>query len=380
MNQLRHLTLLGCAAVASTACSSNVAPSAASLPPLARASASAKAATPYLYVENGNSTITAFAVAKSGALSEVAGSPYTSNTTGPSSYSIAVDPKGPYVLATGTESDNVAIFSIGSGGALTFLGSNDKAGGGANMLLFAKKDSRLYVVNEVNGGAIAAFDVGKNEKLTSIHGSPYQVTCPGFCTSNPDDVVIGGSYLYSVDTYGWYVSSFSIAKNGALTELNSYPTHYGPQEAALTPSGTYMYVTNGASADISAYGVAAGVLTQLTGSPFKAGGTPSGIVMTSNGKYLYVADYGDGTISGYSISGDGALVQLKGSPFADGSGVAPTAIAIDKGNAHLFVTNQGTGTIAVYAIGGSGSLAQIKGSPFAESGNLGPRGLALYEP
>ena len=223
-------------------------------------------------------------------------------------------------------------------------------------MLFTKNYARLYVVNEINGGAIAAFDVGKNAKLGSLHASPFPVTCPGFCTANPDDVVISGSYMYAVDVYGWYVSSFQIAKSGALKELDSYATHYGPSQEVMTPKGTDLYVTNGASADISAYSVANGVLTQLTGSPFKAGGTPQGIAMTSNGKYLYVANYGDATISGYSISGGGALVPLHGSPFADGSGTGPTALTVDKSNAHLFVTNQDTEGVAVYAIGGGENL------------------------
>jgi 6-phosphogluconolactonase (cycloisomerase 2 family) len=137
-------------------------------------------------------------------------------------------------------------------------------------------------------------------------------------------------------------------------------------------------VTNGASADISAYSVAGGVLTQLNGSPFGAGGNPSGIAMTSNGKYVYVANYGDGTISGYSIGNGGALDQLSGSPFPDGNGTGPTALGIDKGNKHLFVTNQSSDNIAVYSIVKSGALSQISGSPFSNPNALGPRGLAVY--
>ena len=35
-------------------------------------------------------------------------------------------------------------------------------------------------------GSVAAFDLLENgKKLKAIAGSPYQVTCPGFCTSNP---------------------------------------------------------------------------------------------------------------------------------------------------------------------------------------------------
>lgn len=342
------------------------------------------AAGGYLYVENNNSTIAAYAIASSGALAAISGSPYASNTVGPAFFAIAVDPKGPYLYATGTESANVAIFSIGSNGALKPSSSKTNAGGGAGFPFFSPNDKRLYVTDGVNGGAIAAFNVKpKKGALKSIAGSPFGVGCPGFCTSNPTALVMHGSYLYSVDNYGWYVSSFSVAADGALTELNSYATHYGPNEAVMTPNGDDLYVTDGASGDISAYSVASGVLTQLAGSPFSAGGGPLGITMTPNGKFVYVANSGDGTVSGYSVGSGGALRPLSGSPFADGTGTSPAALAVDNGGKHLFVTNAGTNTIAVYAIVKSGRIAQISGSPFPDNGGNGgtaPKGVALYQP
>lgn len=334
----------------------------------------------YLYVENGNSTISAFSIAKNGTLTELGGSPFSSETNSPTDFSIAIDRKGPYLYTSGTVSDNVAVFSISSKGALKLVSDNTQAGEGAAFLLPTKSDDRMYVINEVNGGSVAAFDLLDNgKKLKALAGSPYQVTCPGFCDSNPDDAVIGGSYLYTVDTYGWYVSAFSIAKGGALTELDSYATGYGPTDAVMTPSGGDLYVTDGAQAAVTGYSVAGGVLTQLTGSPFAAGDEPSGIAITPNGKYVFVANYADGTISGYAVGSGGALNALKGSPFADGSATAPTAVAIDADGKDLFVTNQGTQQVAVYSIAASGAIAQIAGSPFTEKeGASGPRGLAIY--
>lgn len=335
----------------------------------------------YLYVENNNSTISAYAIEASGALEEMDGSPYDSDTTSPGSFSIAVDPKGPYLYATGTQSANVAIFAIGSGGALTLSSDATQAGSGAGFLLFTNRDKYLDVINGTNGGSIDVFDVTKSgAKLKSIKGSPFGVSCPGFCTSNPSALVENGGYLYSVDQYGWYVSSFSVAANGALTELDSYATGDGPNDEAMTSKGTYLYVTNGAQASVSAYSVASGALTQVTGSAFPAGNQPVSIVISPNDKYVYVANNGDATISGYSIGAGGVLKQLSGSPFADGSGTAPTALIVDAKGKHLFVANGNAQNVAVYAIAASGKLSQIKGSPFAErSGAAGPKGLAMYQ-
>ncbi|HTT82454.1 MAG TPA: beta-propeller fold lactonase family protein [Rhizomicrobium sp.] len=341
----------------------------------------AASAASYLYVEDNNSLISAFEIAKNGSLKEISGSPFNSNTNSPSDFAIAVDGNGPYLYTTGGDSDNVAIFSIGTDGSLTSVSDTTAAGQSAGATVLAKSDKRLYLVNTVDGGAIAAFDVEKSgAKLKPIAGSPFPVSCPGFCTSNPSEVLISGSYLYSIDSYGWYVSSFSVAKNGALTELDSYATDYGPLDGIITPKGNYIYVTDAAHGDISGYSAAAGVLTQLSGSPFPAGNQPNGIVMTPNDKFVYVANYGDGTISGYSIGSGGVLEALAGSPFADGSGTAPIAVAIDKAGKHLFVTNANTQDIAVYDIAESGSITQIDGSPFPLTDGTGPKGLALYEP
>ncbi|HEV3092567.1 MAG TPA: beta-propeller fold lactonase family protein [Candidatus Cybelea sp.] len=367
-------------ALAVAGCASPSSPGASSIPALpVAARAQHDPAGEYLYVENNNSTISAFSVAADGALTEISGSPFPSQTNGPADYSIAVDPQGPYLYVTGTVTGNIAVFSIGQGGTLDLVSDNTDAGTGASFPLLTKSDDRLYVIDAVNGGSVAAFDLsGHGKKLKSIAGSPYAVSCPGFCDSNPSSAVIGGAYLYTVDTYGWYVSSFSIAKNGALTELNSYATGYGPQQAVITPNGKELYVTNAAQASVSGYSVSAGVLTPLAASPFAAGGTPLGIAIAPNGKHVYAANSADGTITGYAVSAAG-LKALPGSPFADGTGTGPAALTVDRTGAHLFVTNNNTEAIAVYAISKSGALSPVPGSPFTENaGASGPHGVALY--
>jgi 6-phosphogluconolactonase len=379
MKALRLFRLLAVAAIPALAACSNAGGTPISPIPQSAAAGRTSGGTAYLYVENANDTLSGFSIAASGALTALPGSPYPSNTTGASDFAIAVNPRGPLLYTTGSVSNNVAVFAIGNDGELTAGSDSTPGGGGAGATVMTKSDQRLYVVDG-SASAIAAFDASKKGKLTAVAGSPYGVTCPGFCDANPSSAVISGSYLYSVDAYGWYVSSFSVAADGSLTELNSYATHYGPQDAVMTPNGKYLYVTNGASADISVYSVAGGVLAQLKKSPFSAGNQPAGIAISPNGKLLYVANYGDGTISGYAIAGGGTPKPLAGSPFADGTGTGPTAVAIDQSGEHLFVSNQSSDAIAVYAIGTSGTLTPVSGSPFAVSGGLYPRGLALYQP
>jgi 6-phosphogluconolactonase len=342
-------------------------------------SAKSKPATAYLYVENANNTISAFSVASDGALTALGGSPFATNTVGPSPFGIAFDPRGSFLYATGSQSQSVEVFSVASDGSLVAESSSDAAGDGANAAVLSKSDGRLYVANSVATGSLAAFDVSKKTgALRALSGSPYPIGCGGFCQPFPSDAVIGGSFLYAIDSGGWYVSTFTIAKNGALSEVASYPTHEGPIAGVLTPNGQYLYVTNGASGDISAYSVAGTALTPLSGSPFAAGNTPEGIAVTSDGTKLYVANRGDSTLSGYAIGAGGALTPLPGSPYADGSGGSPTALALDKKNNYLFVANSSADTLAVYKVGTAGSLTPVRGSPFGDgAGAGGPEGLAV---
>ena len=69
-----------------------------------------------LYVSNGTSgTISGFTIAGSGALTEVAGSPFT---TGANITGLRIDPKGQFLYAADTANNKIAAFSIAGTGAL----------------------------------------------------------------------------------------------------------------------------------------------------------------------------------------------------------------------------------------------------------------------
>jgi len=72
---------------------------------------------------------------------------------------------------------------------------------------------------------------------------------------------------------------------------------------------------------------AGGALTAIGGSPFAAGSGPSAVVVDPTGSFLYVANATSGNVSVFAVnSGTGALSAVSGSPYAAGS--LPSAIAI----------------------------------------------------
>ena len=94
-----------------------------------------------------------------------------------------------------------------------------------------------------------------------------------------------GQFLFTVNTGSGTVSSYSIAGDGALTLVGSFPFSsgdgVGAQDAALTPHGHRLYVVASKSDAISGFSVDGGTLTELPSSPtsLPAGAAPFGLVV-----------------------------------------------------------------------------------------------------
>jgi 6-phosphogluconolactonase len=137
----------------------------------------------YAYATNLNSdNISAYSINSStGALTPIAGSPFTFPTLVGQSTGLAVDPSGRFVYATDSNSNYVVAFSIdNSTGALTPIsGSPFASGAGPWGAFFHPSGKVLYVTN--NGeGTISAYAVDSTSgSLTPISGSPFVVSGNG---------------------------------------------------------------------------------------------------------------------------------------------------------------------------------------------------------
>lgn len=85
----------------------------------------------------------------------------------------------------------------------------------------------------------------------------------------------------------------SIGTNGTLNEISGspYATGTGPAGVTLDPTGSYVYVANKGSNNISAFTLtaASGKLAAIAGSPFSSGGTgPIAMVNDNQKKYLAI--------------------------------------------------------------------------------------------
>jgi 6-phosphogluconolactonase len=109
---------------------------------------------------------------------------------------------------------------------------------------------------------------------------------------------------------------------------------------AIPLRAQFAYVANENSNNVSAYSIGAdGALTQVTGSPFAAGNSPSSVAVDPTGKFAYVANAASTNISAYRIGAKGFLTPVTGSPFA-AEGL-PQSVAVDPTGKFAYVANRG---------------------------------------
>ena len=90
-------------------------------------------------------------------------------------------------------------------------------------------------------------------------------------------------------------------------------------------------------------------MTPIAGSPFASTGTtPVAAVVDPNGTYLYVANNGSNNVSVYSIDNATGALTSAGEPIAAGNG--PFAVLVDPADQFLYVANMKDNTVSVFVI------------------------------
>ena len=281
--------------------------------------------------------------AKSGTLTQIQGSPFAAGT-GPAG--VAVDPTGKFAYVTNDNSDNLSAYAINtSDGALKHVkGSPFKAGRQPWGVAIDPKGKFVYVTNAgcySYKGCVSTYVINASSgALTQVKGSPFPAG------HFPYSVAIDptGKFAYVANhgsmSYGpGNVSAYAInARTGALTQVHGSPFKAGdyPQDVAIDPTGKFAYVTNSgvcfnrARNSYCVYGytidASSGALKKVNGSPFKAGNLAYSVAIDPDGKFVYVTNFDGWNISAYAIErSSGALKKLKGQVK---TGVTPAAIAI----------------------------------------------------
>jgi hypothetical protein len=248
----------------------------------------------FLYAGFGlNEKIYGWTIGTGGTLTSLTGSPYAAPFMsrvglGVGSESIITNPAGTLLFFADTFQDQIYVYQIGTGGALTApaapvpvpLAPVNMTTDGLGKYLYVTEASSNHT-----GTAVAAYAIGSNGSLTAVAGSPFVF---------PMWQVVGeptGKYL--IGTTGK-----NLMVNGS-DDFNLYVfsiTQTGPSAGAIAP---------------------------VSGSPFSTGTiSPFSIAVQSNtnGNFVYSFSVNDtetgfNGIEGYQLGSTGALTAVSGSPF-----------------------------------------------------------------
>ena len=275
-----------------------------------------------VFVGNEDSNdVSAFSVnSATGALTKVHGSPFAAGGTDPIAM-VAYWHGGNYNLyVANAGSHNLSVYSIDQGtGALAPLSpgpSTIATGNNPTSVVVAPSASVVYVANHGGSNDISAFSTD----LTEVSGSPFPAG------GNPLSLAVGGGgkFLYSAnpDATNPSISGFSIdPTSGALSQLSGSPFKLPvSQYMATDQTGSYLYVTLGAS--VVGYGIdpATGALTKLAGFPVATEVNAYSVSVDPTNRFLYVTNDGAGNVSGFTLDAStGALTSMAGPPFPAGN-------------------------------------------------------------
>jgi 6-phosphogluconolactonase len=228
--------------------------------------------------------------AGSGALTEVAGSPFPANA---SPTAIQFTNSGSFVYVTNTNIGMVTGFSFSSStGALSQVpGSPIVSGAGAAALAVDASDEFLYVANpsatnlspySSTVGNISGFTINSTTgALTLMQGSPFAATN---CNGPTALTVAPGGFIYAVTPGTSYsIWCFSITHGtGQLVSVANSPFSLsaGGLFAVIDPIGNFLYTGSQSGNGISAYtyDLSTGAPTIIGGAPFSTGSAPGAMV------------------------------------------------------------------------------------------------------
>jgi 6-phosphogluconolactonase (cycloisomerase 2 family) len=309
----------------------------------------------YLYVANSNDTFFAgFGVASTGALSVLSGSPYNNSVA---AQSLTVNPANTFLYAGTTA--GIYVYLINSNGSITvqnggavvaddMIATAMQVDATGNYLLAAG----ISTAQQVQAIGIYTIDTSTG-LLTPVTGSPlalYSGNASSPTIVAPTGLLItpNNAYVYvSLNSLG--VQVLTLGSGGALA-AGATPTLLLPfnksaspvdQGIASDPNSLFLFVAE-TNTGLRVFSIGSGgSLSEVSGSPYAVGTGPRAVSLDATGSYVYVANFGSNNISAFTLTAaSGKLTAVAGSPFSSG-GLQPIGIVNDNSKAFVAVINSG---------------------------------------
>ena len=295
---------------------------------------------------------------------------------------LAVRPGGHFLYAV-NENDKGAVsaFSIGADGRLTLLNQTPSNGASPCHVLVDRSGRNALVANYSSASAEvfairADGSLGKTTAFERFAGS--SVNRDRQSEPHPHSIFLdaSGTYAYVCDLGTDQIHGFRFdAKKGALipdqTATGRVAPGSGPRHLVFDPRKSFVYVINEMGETITAFArnPAGGALRAFQIAPilpanFHHPSTAAEIVIHPTGKFLYGSNRGHDSVAVLSIAANGRLTPVG---FTPTGGRTPRSIAIDPTGKWLIAANQDSGSMFVFKID-------------QQSGRLSPTGQKVTVP
>mgnify|MGYP003147229056 FL=1 len=262
---------------------------------------------------------------------------------------------------------------------------------GASSLTTANVDGTdfLFTTSVIDNG-VSVFSIASNGALTNVFNVSDDATLNLAAAQSVVAIEIDGTdIIYVAGTGDDGISSFTVASNGALTNIENYaPGMDAPirMSTAVVGGNPFLFVPEYSNDQIGVYAIANdGTLSQVDvvsdrGSFRLDGAAGTAVAVVDGTTFLIVAGQTDGGISVFSVDTDGTLTNTANVFGAELDGVRAVTAATVGGTTFVFGAGWQDDGVSIYSLANDGTLALVGSTRDNATLKLdGPFGIATLE-
>lgn len=281
-------------------------------------------------------------------------------TVNPSYLTVSADNKKVYsVNENGAESTVSAFNYVPKSGDLKFLNAEKTLGADPCYII---NDEKNIITANYSGGSITVFtknndgSIGTIKQIVQNHGKGINVSRQEgahvhMVQFSPDKKFVLATDLGADKVFSYAYNANSEAEPLQLVDSMFVTAGSGPRHFTFNNDGTYLYLLQELTGELTAYKYAQGKLkktqvTSIISKGFKGKFTAAAIATSNDGKFLYATNRGEAnTITTFEITKNGKL-KSKGETSTLGEG--PRSFVIDPSGNYLLVAHQYSNNVVIF--------------------------------
>ena len=280
---------------------------------------------------------------------------------------------GRFLLAVNSRSNDVSVFAVGK----DELRLVDRAASGGNFpVSIAHHKNLIYVLNEGESpdeffGGIPNMTGFRLDNTGKLHPIPNSNVVTGTADSGPSEAAItpDGKFLIITEMFTNLVKVFEVTENGLLQEKTATAANNPTPLAVAFSHHNFVAITEGNDtghrvgspngATLSTYRMSEdGWLEPISRAAHVNKTGTCWVRFSPDGRFAFTGDTGSGTVSTFAVSREGE-VTLLGSADTGGLASVPIDLAITRDGKFLYVLASFSGAVKGFRIENNGSLTPV---------------------